>query len=80
VPESFDVNPFLNLLDVDGTMVNVGHYGPMTGGFNNAGLNLGCRSLAGSNAGGIAEMQNLINHCAESPIPQKGHSSRDFDL
>jgi uncharacterized zinc-type alcohol dehydrogenase-like protein len=62
-----DVNDYLNLLKVDGTLVLVGLPAePLpVGAFN---LVHGRKSFAGSNIGGIAETQEVLNFCAEHNI------------
>jgi uncharacterized zinc-type alcohol dehydrogenase-like protein len=71
VPTDYDVDPFVDLLRVDGTLVNVGVFnriGAASGGYSNAGLILGRRSLAASLIGGIAETQQVIDYCAANKI------------
>src|SRR5439155_6955957 len=62
-----DVNNYLNLLKVDGTLILVGL--PVdqipVGAFN---LVKGRKSFAGSNIGGIAETQEVLDFCAEHNI------------
>lgn len=69
VAASHDLDPFLQLLRRDGTMVLVGapdqpHPSPNV--FN---LILRRRSLAGSLIGGIAETQEMLDFCAKHGIP-----------
>ena len=65
--EVSDLNAYLGLLDVDGTMVNVGlPEGEVS-------LNLGMlatarRSLAGSNIGGIAQTQEMLDFAASRSL------------
>lgn len=61
VPYGFDVQPFLDLLKLDHTLVNVGLGEPR--GINTAAMAFGRKSLAGSMIGGIAETQEVIDHC-----------------
>ncbi|WP_082746182.1 NAD(P)-dependent alcohol dehydrogenase [Sphingomonas sp. CCH5-D11] len=68
VPQPFDVNPFLELLTIDGTMTTVGVFAPLTPGVNGANLVQGRRALTGSWIGGIAETQAVIDHCVERGI------------
>lgn len=68
VSVSHDLDPFLNLLDRDGTLVLVGapeHPHPSPGVFN---LLMARRSLAGSGIGGIAETQEMLDYCAARGI------------
>ncbi|MVA77653.1 alcohol dehydrogenase catalytic domain-containing protein [Auraticoccus sp. F435] len=64
VSADLDMNAFLGLLKVDGTLVNVGlPENPLS---VRAGALAGARrSLAGSNIGGIAETQEMLDFCAE---------------
>jgi uncharacterized zinc-type alcohol dehydrogenase-like protein len=67
VPTKHGISPYMPLLDVDGTLVIVGHLGnldePFTGPFN-----MGRRRVAGSPIGGIAETQELLDFCARNNI------------
>ena len=67
VPVSHALDPYLPLLDVDGTLVIVGQVGPMEG-TNTVPLLLGRRRIAGSPIGGIAETQEMLDFCAEHGI------------
>ncbi|MCK2035543.1 NAD(P)-dependent alcohol dehydrogenase [Microbacterium sp. SSW1-49] len=62
-----DMRSYLSLLDVDGTMICVGAPAePLAVGVSS--LIGGRRSLAGSNIGGIAETQEMLDFCAEHGI------------
>jgi len=67
VSAKHDVNDYLKLLKVDGVLVLVGL--PVdqlpVGAFN---LVNGRKNFAGSNIGGIAETQEVLNFCAEHNI------------
>jgi len=67
VSAKHNVNDYLNLLNVDGSLVIVGL--PVdqlpVGAFN---LVKGRRSFSGSNIGGIAETQEVLDFCAEHNI------------
>jgi uncharacterized zinc-type alcohol dehydrogenase-like protein len=68
VAASHDLDPFLNLLKRDGTLVLVGvpeHPHPSPSIFN---LVMARRSLAGSGIGGIPETQEMLNFCAAKNI------------
>lgn len=67
VSADIDIDAYLGLLKVDGTLVNVGAPPePMrVAGFS---LLLTRRSLAGSTIGGIAETQQMLDFCAEHGI------------
>ena len=67
VPVRHDVNAYMPLLDVDGTLVLVGQVGPMDE-FSSLPLLMGRRRISGSPIGGIAETQEMLNFCAEKTI------------
>ncbi len=67
VSANLDLGAYLNLLDVDGTLVELGipeHPMPVPA----FALALARRSLSGSNIGGIAETQEMLNFCAEHDV------------
>jgi uncharacterized zinc-type alcohol dehydrogenase-like protein len=67
VSAKHDINVYLNLLRVDGSVVLVGlppEQLPI-GAFN---VIKGRRSFSGSNIGGIAETQEMLDFCAEHHI------------
>ncbi|GAB3959344.1 NAD(P)-dependent alcohol dehydrogenase [Actinoallomurus acanthiterrae] len=67
VSARIDVDAYLGLLAVDGTLVNVGAPAePLS--LNVFSLLSGRRSYAGSMIGGIAETQEMLNFCAEHRI------------
>ncbi|MCW2920612.1 MAG: hypothetical protein JWL76_486 [Thermoleophilia bacterium] len=62
-----DITAYLKLLDIDGTLVNVG--APPEAMPVSAGVLIGKRrSFAGSLIGGIAETQEMLDFCAEHDI------------
>jgi uncharacterized zinc-type alcohol dehydrogenase-like protein len=67
VPVKHDLNPYLPLLDVDGTLVIVGQIGPVSE-VSTVPLLLGRRRIAGSPIGGIRETQEMLDFCAERNI------------
>ena len=67
VAAKIDLNIFLPLLKVDGTMVNVGAP-PEELSLAVVNLLAGRRSFAGSATGGIAETQEMLDFCAEKGI------------
>lgn len=67
VPVKHSLDPYLPLLDVDGTLVIVGQVGPMAE-TNTVPLLLGRRRVAGSPIGGIRETQELLDFCARKNI------------
>jgi len=67
VPVKHDLNPYLPLLALDGTLVIVGHVGPLDEP-SSLPLIVGRRSIAGSLIGGIAETQEMLDFCGEKGI------------
>lgn len=67
VPVKHDLNPYLPLLDIDGTLVIVGQVGPVAE-THTAHMILGRRRIAGSLIGGIAETQEMLDFCARQNI------------
>lgn len=67
VPSKHALDPYLSLLDVDGTLVIVGQIGPLDE-MNTTPLLLGRRRVAGSPIGGIAETQEMLDFCARKNI------------
>lgn len=67
VSAGHDINAYLNLLKVDGVLALVG--APMEPlPVNSFNLIIGRRSFAGSNIGGIAETQEMLDFCATHQI------------
>ena len=67
VPVKHDINPYIPLLDIDGTIAMVGQVGPVDEP-NVAPLIFGRRRVAGSLIGGIAETQEVLDFCAKHQI------------
>jgi uncharacterized zinc-type alcohol dehydrogenase-like protein len=67
VPVRHDITPYMPLLDIDGTLVIVGHLGTLDEP-STAPLLLGRRRVAGSPIGGIAQTQELLDFCARKNI------------
>ncbi len=67
VPEKHDINPFIVLLKRDCTICVVGAFEPM-GGYNNVAMATHRRSVASSIIGGIRQMQEVLDHCAQHGI------------
>ncbi len=67
IPVGHDMNPYVALLKLDGTMVLVGALTALEPlmGFN---VIAGRRSIAGSGIGGMAETQEMLDFCAEAGI------------
>jgi uncharacterized zinc-type alcohol dehydrogenase-like protein len=67
VPVKHDLNPYMPLLDIDGTLVIVGQLGPMEE-LSTLPLLLARRRVSGSPIGGIRETQEMLDFCAEKGI------------
>lgn len=67
IPVKHDVAAYIPLLDNHGVLVVVGHLGTLDE-MSSVPLVLGGRIIAGSNIGGIAETQEMLNFCAEKKI------------
>ena len=63
VPRSYPMQQFMNLLRLDGTVVNVGALEQLKD-LDGMMIGFGRKSLAGSMIGGIAETQEVIDYCA----------------
>ncbi len=68
VPTKHDLNPYIPLLDIDGTLVLVGQIGPLSAPTTTVPLIMGRRRIAGSLIGGIAQTQELLDFCARKNI------------
>ncbi|KQT16469.1 hydroxyacid dehydrogenase [Chryseobacterium sp. Leaf404] len=68
VPYDHDVNPYVNTLNVNGTLVLVGFIGKMEEALFTPPMIMGRRSVAGSVIGGIAETQEMLDFCGEHNI------------
>ncbi|WP_297489564.1 NAD(P)-dependent alcohol dehydrogenase [Acidocella sp.] len=67
VPVKHDINPYLPLLDIDGTLVIVGQVGTLPEP-STVPMIFGRRRIAGSLIGGIAETQEMLDFCARKNI------------
>jgi uncharacterized zinc-type alcohol dehydrogenase-like protein len=67
VPVKHDLNPYMPLLEVDGTLVIVGQIGPLAEP-STVPLLLGRRRIAGSPIGGIRQTQEMLDFCAKKNI------------
>lgn len=67
VPVSHDINPYLELLAVDGTMCMVGAIEPLPD-VHGGNLIMGRKTVAGSLIGGIKETQEMLDFCGEHNI------------
>lgn len=68
VPYAHDLNPYINTLNTDGTLVIVGYLGPLDPMLMTVPMIMGRRSVAGSLIGGIAETQELLDFCGKHNI------------
>lgn len=67
IPVGHDVDPYLNLLKLDATMVLVGALEPLTK-INGSQLIRKRKNLAGSLIGGLKETQEMLDFCAEKKV------------
>ena len=67
VPQAYPMQPFIDLLKLDATLVNVGAMDNLQD-VNGFGLVFGRKSVAGSVIGGIAETQQVVDYCAARAI------------
>jgi uncharacterized zinc-type alcohol dehydrogenase-like protein len=67
VPVKHDINIYLPLLDIDGTICLVGQIGPQPE-LDSVPLVFGRRRVAGSPIGGIAQTQELLDFCARKNV------------
>ena len=67
IPVNHAIDPYLELLKIDGTMCVVGAVEPLQN-VNAAQLIFGRKTLAGSLIGGIKETQEMLNFCGEHNI------------
>ena len=67
VPVKHDINPYLELLKIDATMVMVGAIEPLEP-MNGGNLIMGRKRVAGSLIGGIKETQEMLDFCGEHNI------------
>jgi len=68
VPDSHDINPYVQALKRDATLVVVGTLAPFSKPTDNSKVAFHRRNVAGSLIGGIAETQEVLNFCAEHGI------------
>lgn len=67
IPVNHDLNPYIPLITVDGTLVLVGQVGAMAG-FSTVPMIMGRRRIAGSLIAGIKETQEMLDFCARMNI------------
>lgn len=63
IPDEHDINPYIDLLKRDGTIVMVGG-GPIRSGFDSNKIIFGRKNVTGSLISGIRETQELLDFCA----------------
>ncbi len=68
IPEPFDVNPYVKLLGVRGSLVTVGLLGPYAEPTDNMEVAKLGRNVGGSLIGGIAQTQEVLDFCATNAI------------
>lgn len=68
VPVGHDINPYMTLLKLNGTMVIVGTLNPLKGEVQTLPMIMPRRSVAGSGIGGIPETQEMLDFCGEHNI------------
>lgn len=68
VPYKHDLNPYINTLNTNGTLVVVGYLGPLEPMLNTVPMIMGRKTVAGSLIGGIAETQELLAFCGKHNI------------
>jgi uncharacterized zinc-type alcohol dehydrogenase-like protein len=68
IPEAFDVNPYISLLGIRGSLITVGLLAPYKEPVNNMELAKLNKSIGGSIIGGVAETQQVLDFCAEHQI------------
>ncbi|WP_435164121.1 NAD(P)-dependent alcohol dehydrogenase [Falsirhodobacter sp. 1013] len=67
VPVKHDINPYMPLLDIDGTLCLVGQVGPLDEPMT-VPMIMGRRRVAGSLIGGITETQEMLDFCGRMDI------------
>ena len=68
IPEPHDVNPYVQLLKRDGTIVLVGVLQPLNTGTDNMQVAIKRRSVAGSLIGSLRETQEVLDFCGKHNI------------
>jgi len=68
VPNIHDINPYVQTLALDGTLVLVGYLGDLNPMLNTVPMIMGRKSVAGSLIGGIAETQEVLDFCGKHGI------------
>ncbi len=68
IPDTHDVNPYIQLLKRDATLTLVGALAPSECGIDNSQVAFHRRNVAGSLIGSVAETQEVLDFCAEHGI------------
>ncbi|MFV8359892.1 NAD(P)-dependent alcohol dehydrogenase [Flavobacterium sp. LS1P3] len=68
VPYVHDINPYVETLNTNGTLVLVGYLGGLEPILNTVPMIMGRKSVAGSLIGGIAETQEMLDFCGQHNI------------
>ncbi|RKT20818.1 putative zinc-type alcohol dehydrogenase-like protein [Paraburkholderia sp. RAU2J] len=68
IPSPHDLNPYVAMLRLNGTLALVGLIGPVEPPVHTGLLIMGRRSIAGSAIGGVAEIQEMLDFCAAHGI------------
>lgn len=68
VPVPHDLNPYVNVLKRDGTLIVVGLIGPVSPALQTGPMVFGRRRIVGSLIGGLPETQEMLDFCAEHGI------------
>ena len=68
VPYVHDINPYVNSLNINGTIVLVGYLGGLEPILNTVPMIMGRKKVAGSLIGGIAETQEMLDFCGKHNI------------
>ena len=68
VPNVHDINPYVETLNTNGTLVVVGYLGPLDPMLNSVPMIMGRKTVAGSLIGGIAETKELLDFCGSHDI------------
>lgn len=68
VPHVHDVNPYIPTLATDGTLVLVGHLGPLEPALDTTPMVFRRKAVAGSLIGGIRDTQEMLDFCGEHGI------------
>lgn len=80
VPSIHDLNPYVPLLNISGTLVLVGYLGDLDPLLNTVPLIMGRRAVAGSLIGGIAQTQELLDFCGKHGITSEVEVIRIQDI